>query len=101
MKNRTDRPIGKCKGCCLNFKTYCKAGFSPRRQWDRGRCRHYNDAALLEEILHRPEPTGARLAKANRRRRAELAATEPHHDGVLDPGKLAGRLKRHGRSGSP
>ena len=33
------RPIGKCKGCCLNMRTFCAAGMEPKSDWDRGRSR--------------------------------------------------------------
>ena len=90
------RPVGKCKGCCLNLRTYCAAGLPPKDQWDGRRCKHYGDAVLLKDIQRRPGPSGAKLARLRRKAKAEAAATEPHHDGVLDPGKMAGRSKRHG-----
>jgi hypothetical protein len=90
-----ERPIGKCKGCCLNSKTYCLGGFQPKQQWRHGRCRHYGDAKLLAEILSRPQPSGTELAYLARKAKAVRTATEPHHNGVLDPGKMAGRAKRH------
>jgi len=88
------RPIGKCKGCCLNFKTYCLAGLEPINQWDRGRCRSYGDAGLMDRILHQPAPTGAKLTRLRRRTRAKALAGVPHYNGVLDPGKMAGRARR-------
>ena len=91
------RPIGKCKGCCLNFKASCAGGFLPEERWNGRRCKHYGDAELLEQVLSRPEPTGARRARVARKGKAAAMATEPHYNGVLDPGKLAGRAKRHGR----
>jgi len=98
MKNpNSPRPIGKCKGCCLNFKTFCKAGLAPKAEWNRGRCKSYNDRDLLEEILSRPVPTGARAARLRRQAKAVIAASEPHHNGVLGPGKMAGRTKRRAR----
>ena len=90
------RPIGKCKGCCLNFKTYCRAGLEPKAVWDRGRCKHHGDGDLLERLQQAPGPRGAKLARRQRQVRARRRATEPHHNEVLDPGKLAGRDKRHG-----
>ena len=90
------RPIGKCKGCCLNRKTSCAAGLEPKAQWDHGKCKHFNDFELLEKISSQPPPTGAKLARLRRQGRADLDATYPHHNGVLDPGKMAGRARRHG-----
>jgi len=88
------RPVGKCKGCCLNQKRRCAAGLRPKAQWDHGKCRHYDDQALLAEIERMPSPTGAKLARLRRKARAEQMATEPHWNGVLDPGKMAGRTRR-------
>ena len=90
----TGRPIGKCKGCCLNSRTLCLAGLKPREVWSRGRCKSYNDNTLLDQVASRPMPTGAGLARLKRQARAEIAATEPHYNGVLDPSKMAGRSRR-------
>jgi hypothetical protein len=92
------RPIGKCKGCCLNLRTVCAAGLLPKDQWRHGRCNRYGDAALLAELRDRPGPSGAKLAYLKRRQRAVLTLTEPHYNGVLDPGKMAGRAKRQARA---
>jgi hypothetical protein len=98
MKHRVpDRPIGKCKGCCVNSKFRCLGGFQPKEMWRHGRCKHYGDAGLLEAILSKPQPTGAKLAYLERKARATLTATVPHYNGVLDPGKMAGRAKRQAR----
>lgn len=78
----------------MNYRTYCKAGFTPKAEWDRGRCKHFNDKALLEAILNRPAPSGAYAARLRRQARAARMATEPHHNGVLVPGKMAGRARR-------
>jgi hypothetical protein len=91
------RPIGKCKGCPLNFKTRCAAALAPKAQWDRGRCKHYGDKALLEEVLSKPVPGGAKRARRIRQAKAIAKATGPHYNGVLDPGKMAGRVRRSKR----
>jgi len=90
------RPIGKCKGCCLNLKASCAAGMLPKDAWARGRCRHYGDAELLEAIQQRPAPTGAELARLRRKAVAAREATKPHYNGVLDPSKMAGVARRRG-----
>lgn len=98
MKHRDPlRPIGKCKGCCLNFKTHCKAGLAPKATWDHSRCKHYGDMAMLQAMAAVSPPEGAHLAKLRRKARASATAAEPHYNGVLDPGKMAGYAKRHGR----
>ena len=91
------RPIGKCKGCCLNFRTYCMAGLQPAAAWDGRRCKHYGDARRLEEMLHPPVLAGAALARLRRRERAVVAATAPHFNGVLSPNAMAGLARRQGR----
>jgi hypothetical protein len=88
------RPIGKCKGCCLNQKTRCAAGLEPKAQWSRRRCRSFDDQELLARLQYQSEPTGAKLARRRRQTAADQADTHPHYNGVLDPGKMAGRAKR-------
>jgi len=77
------RPIGKCKGCCLNMKTFCAAGLQPKAEWARKRCRQFNDRAVLEAYRSSAPPEGAKAAKLRRRSRATTAATEPHHNGLV------------------
>ncbi len=79
----TGRPIGKCKGCCLNLRTSCAAGLDPKTEWARGRCRSCNDQAVLEAYRNPPPLTGAKAAKVQRRVRAVETAGEPHHNGVV------------------
>lgn len=71
------------------------AGLEPKAVWDKGRCRHYDDQELLAEILQRPEPAGSYRGKLRRKAKATAMATEPHHNGVLDPGKMRGVRLRH------
>jgi hypothetical protein len=85
------RPVGKCKGCCLNLKKQCLARLAPKAQWNKGRCRSYDDQALLARLLSQPQPSGAKLARQVRRAKAIEKAGQPHYNGALDPGKLAGR----------
>lgn len=92
MKHHSaERPIGKCKGCCLNLRTQCAAGVMPKDEWARGRCRSWNDADALDAFLNAEPPVGAELAKLARRRKAAAMRTEPHHDGlVFVPARSAG-----------
>jgi hypothetical protein len=84
MKHRCpERPIGKCKGCCLNARTRCAASLEPREEWGHGKCRHFNDYALRDAIETAPRPTGAHLAKLQRRNRALQVAAGPHYNGML------------------
>ena len=88
------RPVGKCKGCCLNLKVACAAHLEPKGQWSRGRCRNYGDTSLLEQSLNRQGLSGAKLARELRRLKTIENAAAGHYNGVLDPGKMAGRAKR-------
>ncbi len=87
------RPIGKCKGCCLNLRTRCALGLEPKRVWSTGRCRRYNDLVALEGLAPAKE-CGAKLARVRRQTKAAMMATEPHYNGVLDPGKMASQARR-------
>ncbi len=81
------RPVGKCKGCCLNSRTACAAGLEPRSQMSHGYCTHYNDLMLLAQAMAAPQPQGARLAKDRRRQAAHHARSEPHYNGAMHPAK--------------
>lgn len=89
MKHHANgRPIGKCKGCCLNLRRICAAGLEPKTVWSRGRCKRYNDQALLAASARPDPPVGAKAAKNRRRRKAIQEHTEPHHNGVAPPAHL-------------
>jgi hypothetical protein len=98
MKHHSaDRPIGKCKGCCLNMRTFCAAGLQPKAEWSRRRCRKWNDQAALEAFLNPVPPEGAKAAKLERRAKAAAMQTEPHHNGlVFVPARTA--AKHSGKS---
>ncbi len=83
------RPIGKCKGCCLNMRSFCAAGLEPKSEWSRGRCRSWGDGILLEAFYRPAEPTGGKAAKLARRARAVQAATAAHRNGRISPGRYA------------
>ena len=85
-------PVGKCKGCCLNLRTSCAAGFLPKMRWSRGRCSDYGDRALLEQVSNKAAPEGATLARGRRRAKATLMDTEPHYNGVFDAQKVSVRV---------
>jgi len=78
------RPIGKCRGCELNMRTFCAAGLEPKAEWDRGRCRSRNrlfsDTASFVPVL-----AGAKAAKQQRRLKATQLATKSHFDGFAAP----------------
>ena len=75
------RPIGKCKGCCLNFRRLCAADLEPTAEWSRGRCRARNDPSYLDRFYRSTPSVGAEAAREARRARAAATKTEPHYDG--------------------
>jgi len=88
------RPVGKCKGCCLNRRTFCAAGVDPKTEWDRGRCRSLNDQDLLEAFRAAEPAQGAKAAKLVRRARAAQTRSEMHHNGlVFVPARKGGPAK--------
>jgi len=89
------RPIGKCKGCRLNMRTFCAAGLAPKAEWDKGRCKSRNDPSPLEAFLTPRPASGAKAAKLTRRAKAVETETTPHYNGQVfvpsRPGRGANR----------
>lgn len=86
------KPIGKCKGCPLNFRTACAIHSSPSEMWAKGRCKDYGKEELLEEHLKRQEQlqTNPRLkAKEERRKSFKLVAHKDHQLGRRKPGETS------------
>ncbi len=83
------RPVGKCKGCCLNMRTSCAAGVDPKFSWEKGRCKSMDDRALLAVFMNPLPATGAKAAKLERKARAVLAAAQPHYNGRHSLGRSA------------
>jgi len=82
--NMTKKPIKKCNGCPLNFKSHCGVFEIPRQMWARGKCPGY----FNDELLISFKATQAQIAAKEqaRRRRQEVQAlrkTEPHYSGHL------------------
>jgi hypothetical protein len=91
------RPIGKCKGCCLNMRTFCAANLEPKAQWSKRRCKSRNDQSLLEAYLNPPAASGAKAAKLSRRTKAAHMNTVPHFDGqVFAPARRGANAPRRG-----
>ena len=83
-RHDSSRPIGKCRGCELNMRTFCAAGLEPHTEWDGGRCR-FRNRGLAEVTSSRLAPVGAKAAKEQRRARATVLATKSHADGFAVP----------------
>jgi len=82
-----ERPIGKCKGCCLNMRTFCAAGLEPKNEWSRGRCRCRDDESVLERYYESVPATGRKAAKLRRRAKAVQVSTRTHENGRIPPGR--------------
>ncbi len=86
MQRNSQHPVRKCGKCKLNFKTHCGLFENPHAMWNgRRKCPgylsddHYRQYEALQlklqtELQKRP-------GVAERRLRAKLRQTEPHHDG--------------------
>lgn len=85
------RPIGKCKGCCLNLRRLCAAGGDPTHEWSRGRCKSFNQAELLEQFLNPPPASGAKASKLARRAMATQTSATPRYNGRWTPTLAARR----------
>ena len=86
MRHRSSvHPIGKCKGCGLNFRTYCGIFDNPMEMWKKGKCSGFMNQDLLKEYLAERETPSAQTPKLIRREVAKKKATEPHHQGMEKP----------------
>ena len=81
--HKTPKPVRKCHRCPLNLGDRCAVFSNPRKQWDSGTCRGLQDEALHRQHLERLAKHPTDRDKEDRRHRARLAKTEPHHDGTL------------------
>ncbi|OGG43342.1 MAG: hypothetical protein A3F84_24590 [Candidatus Handelsmanbacteria bacterium RIFCSPLOWO2_12_FULL_64_10] len=86
MRHRNARrPVGKCKGCGLNFRTFCGKFENPKEMWVTGRCKGFMNEALLQEYLREAETPHLVTSKMVRQEVARLRATEPHYQGKERP----------------
>ena len=76
------KPIGKCKGCCLNMRTFCAAGLDPKLVWAQGYCKERNNYSVLQNYLHAVGPAGSTGAKS-RRIAAVKMKTAPHYNEIV------------------
>ena len=80
------KPIGHCKGCPLNLKKRCGVFSYPALMWAKGACRGYMNGQLHAEYVGRQAEFHAKTPRELRRERARMRRTEPHHNGVSNPG---------------
>jgi len=65
------------------MRTFCAGALEPKSEWERGRCRGWNDDSLLARF-YRPVPlTGAKAARQARRMGAAQMNTVSHHNGLV------------------
>ena len=80
------KPVGKCKGCPLNFKKRCGVFENPGEMWAKGKCSGYKNQALVDAFNDEAAENTSDAAREARRQRAESMKSEPHHDGIVNPG---------------
>jgi hypothetical protein len=81
--HHTPKPVRKCHGCKLNLGDHCGIFEEPHEQWHNSTCRGYQNEELYQKYLEDMEKHPQDDRKEARRRRAQLAQTEPHRDGTL------------------
>lgn len=82
----SSKPIGKCKQCALNMKRSCGVFAFPAQKWARGTCRGFMNELLYAEYVQRQSEFHAKTSKELRRERARNRGSEPHYNGLLNPG---------------
>ncbi len=80
--HKSPKPVRKCHGCKLNLGDRCGVFPDPHKQWHPGKCGGHGDEELYQRYLEDQEKHPPDSRKQERRRRARLAKTEPHHDGT-------------------
>ena len=80
------KPIGKCKGCPLNLKKRCGVFNHPARMWAKGNCRGYMNGQLYADYAERQAEFHAKTPKELRRENALIHQSEPHYNGISNPG---------------
>jgi len=73
------KPISKCKGCCLNMRTFCAAGLEPRQEWSKGTCKVRNNYSILENYLHDIAPITLNIQQRRRVGSVKMK-TAPHYN---------------------
>lgn len=80
------KPIGKCKGCPLNLKKHCGVFDYPREQWSKKTCEGYMNEELHAQYLEEQAQSHNDTPKELRREKAAERKSEPHWDGISNPG---------------
>jgi len=83
---RSYSPIGKCKGCPLNLKKSCGVFPNPKAEWDKGKCKGFMNEELHAEYLKQQSEFHAKTPKEIRQEVAKRRKSEPHYDGISNPG---------------
>jgi hypothetical protein len=81
--HKSHKPVRKCHGCQLNFDDHCGVFEDPHQQWKSGKCKGHQNDALYQQYVAEQAKHPPKAAKEQRRQKAKLAQTEPHHDGTL------------------
>ena len=80
--HKTWKPVRKCHGCKLNLGDRCGVFDDPHKQWQSGECRGFGNDDLYQRYLDGQAKHPPDTDREERRERAKLAKTEPHHDGT-------------------
>ena len=92
MMRHNTKPVRKCHGCELNFRTHCGYYAEPFRMWLAGPCPGYNNRQLIAKMQQQTQ----RVASGRQRRRA-LAKTRTYgrrRPGPRQRGRYGGVIGR-------
>lgn len=80
--HKTRKPVRKCHDCKLNLGDHCGLFANPHKQWQPGKCKGHKNDELFSRYIEDQTKHPPKGSKEERRKRAKLAKTEPHHDGT-------------------
>jgi len=80
--HKNPKSVRKCRGCKLNFGDHCGKFANPHEQWQAGKCKGHKNEELYRQYLDDQAKHPRKVDKEERRKRAKMAKTEPHHDGT-------------------
>ena len=70
----------------MNLRTRCGVFPHPREEWEKGKCKGYMDEQLHARYLEQQAESRGKTPKQVRQEKAAERKTEPHHDGISNPG---------------
>ena len=82
MSTISTKPVKECLHCALNLGKQCAIFENPELKWKRRKCEGFNNPEYIEIYERMQKPEGAYARKRDRARRAKVAHTEDHHNGL-------------------